>query len=227
MGTKTIELVIFDMDGLMFDSERISVYAWRKAAEGYGYDFTEEIFKETLGLNLEKIREVFYKYFGEDCPYDEIKLQRRDLIDRYVTEKGVPVKKGLFNLVEALKKRNIKTAVATSSSRDTAEKMLKLSKAFPYFDSVVCGDEVKKSKPDPEIFLIAADKLKCLPENCIVLEDSEAGIMAAYSAGMMPLLVPDMKEPGDEVRALAYKVFADLDEVKDFIITTGMNASKI
>jgi HAD superfamily hydrolase (TIGR01509 family) len=218
VDSKTIELVIFDMDGLMFDSEKISIYAWRKASEKYGYDITEEIFKQTLGLNLEKIREIFYKYFGEDCPYDDIKTQRRYVIDQYIDEKGVPVKKGLFNLLEALKKLKIKTAVATSSSRVTAEKMLKLSEVFHYFDHIVCGDEVKKSKPDPEIFLIAADKLKCLPENCIVLEDSEAGVMAAYSAGMKPILVPDMKEPCAEVRALAYKVFTDLDEVKDYIV---------
>jgi HAD superfamily hydrolase (TIGR01509 family) len=215
---KAIELVIFDMDGLMFDSEKISIYAWRRASEKYGYDITEEIFKQTLGLNLEKIREIFCKYFGEDCPYDDIKTQRRYVIDQYIDEKGVPVKKGLFNLLEALKKLNIRTAVATSSSRVIAEKMLKLSEVFTYFDFIVCGDEVKKSKPDPEIFLIAADRLKCLPENCIVLEDSEAGIMAAFSAGMKPLLVPDMKEPCDEVRALAYNVFADLDEVKDSIV---------
>lgn len=218
MDIKTIDLVIFDMDGLMFDSEKISIYAWRKASEKYGYDITEEIFKETLGLNLEKIREIFCKYFGEDCPYEDIKTQRRSVIDQYIDEKGVPVKKGLFNLLQALKSLNIKTAVATSSSRVTAEKMLRLSEAFPYFDLIVCGDEVKKSKPDPEIFLTAADKLNCLPENCIVLEDSEAGVMAAYSAGMKPLLVPDMKEPCDEVRAMAYKVFTDLDEVKAFIV---------
>jgi HAD superfamily hydrolase (TIGR01509 family) len=217
MDTKTIELVIFDMDGLMFDSEKISIYAWRKASEKYGYDITEEIFKQTLGLNLEKIREIFCKFFSEDCPYDDIKTQRRYVIDQYIDENGVPAKKGLFNLLELLKKLNIKTAVATSSSRATAEKMLILSEVLPYFDYIVCGDEVKKSKPDPEIFLIAADKLKCLPENCIVLEDSEAGIMAAYSAGMRPLLVPDMKMPSDEVRELAFKVFTDLDEVKDFI----------
>jgi len=217
MDTKIIELVIFDMDGLMFDSEKISIYAWRKASQKYGYDITDEIFEQTLGLNLEKIREIFCKFFGEDCPYDDIKTQRRYVIDQYLDENGVPVKKGLFNLLEFLKKLNIKTAVATSSSRATAEKMLILSEVFPYFDHIVCGDEVKKSKPDPEIFLIAADKLKCLPENCIVLEDSEAGIMAAYSAGMKPLLVPDMKKPGHEVKELAFKIFTDLDEVKDFI----------
>lgn len=218
MITETIELVIFDMDGLMFDSEKISMYAWTKVSEKYNYDITEEIFKETLGLNLEEIRGIFYKYFGEDCPYDDIKDQRRHIIDRYVTENGVPVKKGLYNLLEVLKKLNIKTAVATSSSRVTAEKMLKLSEVFPHFDYIVCGDEVKKSKPDPEIFLIAADRLKCKAENCIVLEDSEAGIRAAHSAGMKPLLVPDMKEPCEEVRALAYKIFTDLDEAKDFIL---------
>jgi HAD superfamily hydrolase (TIGR01509 family) len=129
---------------------------------------------------------------------------------------GISVKDGLYEILDYLSKTKVKIAVATSTSRERATSLLIMASVDHYFDYVLCGDEVENSKPHPEIFLKVADKLGCLPEKSIVLEDSEAGIIAAHSAGMSAIMVPDMKEPEPNIQALAFKQMSSLHEVKLF-----------
>lgn len=210
---KKADLIIFDMDGLMFDTEKIAFISWKKAADNYGYDIDEEIFKKTIGVNLKRTIEIYMEHFGERFPVDAIKDERFEVAENLISLNGVPVKAGLYELLEYLKGTDVKMAVATSTSRQRATALLKMAGIDTHFDYVLCGDEIVNSKPHPEIFLKVSEKLCCMPENCIVLEDSEVGIMAAHKAGMVPIMIPDMKEPEEEVKKLTYKQLGSLHEV--------------
>ena len=178
-----IELIIFDMDGLMFDTEKISYEAWKEAAALFGYHIDSAIFEKTIGTNLTKTKEVYLEHFGADFPFDLIRDKSVKISDERIKSNGVPIKKGLHELINYLHVSNVKMAVATSTSRKRALNLLRLVRIENYFDYILCGDEIVNSKPDPEIFLKVANELKCTPSKCLVLEDSEMGIIAAYNAG--------------------------------------------
>jgi HAD superfamily hydrolase (TIGR01509 family) len=208
-----IELVIFDMDGLMFDTERIYVETWPDAARLFGYEVTEEAVVGAIGLNAEAGRAHFEGLYGKDFPFYKIREARLKSATELIEKRGIPIKQGLYELLDLLKEKNIKKAIATSSERQRADWYLRLSKLTGVFDAIVCGDEIKKSKPDPEIFLKAAEKTSVSPCRCIVLEDSESGIRAAHSAGMFPFMVPDYKQPSEELKTLTAGIFKSLDKV--------------
>lgn len=212
-----LELVIFDMDGLMFDTEKLSYRIWKETVTEYGFQFTDAFYLSMIGSNLERIKGLCLKEFGEIFPFDEIKEVRYKRTNDLIKKDGLPVKKGLMELLTFLKSESIKTAVATSSSRDRANIFLKETNVTNFFDTIVCGDEITYSKPDPDIFLTVAKKLNCDPKNTIVLEDSDAGINAAYSGGMKPILVPDIKKPSDEILKMTFQHFDSLLDVKNYI----------
>lgn len=211
------ELIIFDMDGLMFDTEKISFISWRDAAARYGYQIDDEMFRKTIGANLISTKDIYFKHFGSSFPIEEIISERVRISDEIIRLNGVPIKKGLYELLDYFSQSNIKKAVATSTRRKRAMNLLKLAGIDGGFDYVLCGDEIEKSKPDPEIFLKVSDKLGCSPKKCLVLEDSEAGIEAAYKAGMFPIMIPDMKEPNELTEALIFKKLDNLLDVKYFL----------
>lgn len=214
---RNVELVIFDMDGLMFDTERIAFISWKRAAEKFGYELTEEVFKLSLGANLEKTKGIYKSHLGEDCPIDDMAEERFAITEELINTSGVPVKEGLFDLLSYLGEAGIKKAVATSTGRERACRLIEMAGIHTHFDYIICGDEIERSKPDPDIFLKVADKLDCPPERCMVLEDSEAGVQAAFSAGMMPVMIPDMKEPAEEILEMLYRKLGNLSEVKGLI----------
>lgn len=212
-----VELIIFDMDGLMLDTERIAFAGWKEAAAKYGYQIEEELYLKTLGMTPIISREIYMEHFGDKFPYKEIRAERMRIAEEIIKTKGVPVKRGLYDLINYLNKINMKKAVATSTSRDNALNLLKQAQIDNFFDCIVCGDEVVNSKPNPEIFLKVADKLQCSYNKCLVLEDSEAGIAAAHEAGMLSIAIPDMKEPSKEVQKLAFKRMNSLVDVQAFL----------
>ena len=158
--------------------------------------------------------EIYLSHFGEQFPIRAIIEERVKIAEAFIDLNGVPVKKGLYELLNYLKDIGLKTAVATSTSKQRALSLLRMSNVEKYFDYVLCGDEIEYSKPHPEIFLKVAEILDCLPERCIVLEDSEAGIIAAHRAGMLPIMIPDMKEPDEKTKRLVYRQLNDLIDVK-------------
>jgi len=214
---KNISLVIFDMDGLMLDTERISLEALGKAGKEYGYKITPNIVMKMIGMNSQGCEEVFRENFGEQFPLDDIRKLKSKLVSGIIDKTGVPVKTGLYELLEFLNKKKVLTAVATSTAKKSAEKLLKSVNILDKFHLIVCGDEVTAGKPDPEIFLKAAYKLDCRPEECIVFEDSENGIRAAARANMIPIMIPDMKEPSEEIAKLIYKKFNTLLDAKKYL----------
>jgi len=214
---RELELVIFDMDGLMFDSEKIAYRVWDEILKKYDYQLNYDFYLSMIGSNLTRIKQLCFNHFGQNFPFDEIKIERYELTSEIIIREGVPFKKGLIELLEFLKPLNIKKAVATSSGRDRANIFLDNANISHYFDTILCGDEITHSKPHPEIFLTVAKKLNCSPNHTIVLEDSEAGINAAYSACMKPIMIPDMKKPSDDILSKTFKCFESLFDVKEYL----------
>ncbi len=209
--------VIFDMDGLMIDSERVTYNEYvKKLAQLGHHDFTEELYRNCLGKNKQGICQVFIDHYGQDFPMDEVWDDVHVWIDESLRQ-YVPKKKGLVELLEYLKANNYKTIVATSSGRARVNEILKNGNLTEYFDDSICGDEVTHGKPHPEIFLTACQKLDVKPEEALVLEDSEAGILAAYDGRIDVICVPDMKYPEPQFVEKVTKIVDSLDEVIDYL----------
>ena len=209
--------VIFDMDGLMIDSERVTYNEYvKKLAQLGHHDFTEELYRNCLGKNKQGICQVFIDHYGQDFPMDEVWDDVHVWIDESLRQ-YVPKKKGLVELLEYLKANNYKTIVATSSGRARVDEILKNGNLTEYFDDSICGDEVTHGKPHPEIFLTACQKLDVKPEEALVLEDSEAGILATYDGHIDVICVPDMKYPEPQFVEKVTKIVDSLDEVIDYL----------
>lgn len=205
------------MDGLMIDSERVTYNEYvKKLAQLGHHDFTEELYRNCLGKNKQGICQVFIDHYGQDFPMDEVWDDVHVWIDESLRQ-YVPKKKGLVELLEYLKANNYKTIVATSSGRARVDEILKNGNLTEYFDDSICGDEVTHGKPHPEIFLTACQKLDVKPEEALVLEDSEAGILAAYDGHIDVICVPDMKYPEPQFVEKVTKIVDSLDEVIDYL----------
>lgn len=214
---KKFEAVIFDMDGVLIDTERISFNAFKEVLKGYNYEMSEKFYLTMIGRNLKSIKEVMMKEYGSRFPFDEIYKKKVDIAVTKIERDGVIVKPGVHEIVEYLNNENYKIAVATSTRRERAHYLLEEIKIKNKVDYIICGDQVENSKPDPEIFLKAAKGLGIEPEKCIVIEDSDAGILAASRAGMNGINVPDMKMPDDNMKKLAHKICSSLSEVKTYL----------
>lgn len=218
-GVQMVKGAVFDMDGLMFDSERIVYEIWQKMMDEQGYEYSLDIFKNTIGLKTDVTERYYKSLYGDDFDYPTFKIRSRELFFDRIASEGVPIKKGLFELLDFLKGNGIKIALATSTSTDSATKMLKKAGVFDYFDALVCGDDVTNSKPHPEVFLKASEKLGLTPEECIAYEDSINGIKSAHSAGMTTIMVPDYLQPTYEIKPMINLLCEDLSQSIEFINT--------
>lgn len=209
-----IKAIIFDMDGVIFDTEMTYLKVWSEVFEKYGYKMTKEIYVSVLGTGRENVKKVFVSHFGSDLPIDDMYIEKDENLAKEI-EKGVPLKLGVYEILEYLKENHFKIALATSAISERAFKQLKQANIESFFDVIVCRDEVRETKPNPEIFLKAADKLMVNPEQCVVIEDSSAGIEAAFNAGMIPIHVVDLKEADENILSNSYKSFNDLNEIRN------------
>lgn len=212
-----MKTVIFDMDGLMFDTESVFIKAWDYAGEKIGVGKAGYMTIKTLGMNAALSRKVWMEEFGDQ--YDEQALRKytKEFLANYYKENKVPVKKGLYVLLDYLRRQNYKLAVASSSPEWEVESHLKDAGVFDYFDVIICGDMVSKSKPDPEIYLKACELLGERSEDCYALEDSRSGLLSAYRAGCKPVMVPDLWQPDEEIEKIIVGKFQDLEEVRTYL----------
>ena len=209
--------IIFDMDGLMIDSERVTFECYQERLKDMNLTMDEEFYKTLLGKPIKGIYQRFYDVYGNDFPIENVIQDVHQLMaERFETE-GVPVKKGLVELLHYLKDNNYKTIVATSSNRDRVDKILAQAKITEFFDDSICGDEVTKGKPNPEVFLKSCQKLGVNVDEAIVLEDSEAGIQASYDANIKVICIPDMKYPEKQYEEKTFKILKDLTEVTAYL----------
>ena len=212
-----IKAIIFDMDGLMIDSERVTFECYQERLKDMNLTMDEEFYKTLLGKPIKGIYQRFYDVYGNDFPIQNVIQDVHQLMaERFETE-GVPVKKGLVELLHYLKDNNYKTIVATSSNRDRVDKILAQAKITEFFDDSICGDEVTKGKPNPEVFLKSCQKLGVNVDEAIVLEDSAAGIQASYDANIKVICIPDMKYPEKQYEEKTFKILKDLTEVTVYL----------
>lgn len=214
---RKIEALVFDMDGLIFDSERVVQKSWNYAGEVLGYGNIGEHIYNTLGFNVVRREAYFKSVFGSDFPMEEFNQITRVKFYDIVEKEGLPVKKGVRELLDYAVEHKMKVALATSSRREYSTKILTDAGLMEYFDGCVFGDMVTHAKPDPEIYLKACATINKKPEACMALEDAPAGIRSSSAAGMLPIMVPDLVEPDEEIQKLYYRRFDSLLEVIDLL----------
>ena len=212
------EAVVFDMDGVIFDSEALVIKTWKMVAEKYGFDDVETVCRQCLGTNAAATRQIFLDAYGEDFPYDDYKKEMSELYHMEAAGGNLPVKPGVREILKYLKNAEIKTGLATSTREAVVRKELEEAGITEFFDVIVCGDMVKKSKPAPDIYLEACRRLQIKPEAAYAVEDSYNGIRAAHAAGMKPVMVPDLAEPTEEMEKLAECILPSLHEVREYIV---------
>ncbi len=205
---------IFDMDGLMIDSEKIVLMGYEFAAKKFGYDDDKvlELARFSIGRTVNDTRKIFNEAIGGNFDYDTFKPNVSKFVKDYFEKNGIPIKKGLFELLNALKRKSYRLCVATSTRKETAGEQLKKAGILQYFEDLVGGDDISRGKPFPDIFIEASRRIDVKPEDCFVFEDSINGIKAAYAAHTKPIMIPDLIEPTDEITSMIYKRFSSLDE---------------
>lgn len=212
-----IKAVIFDMDGLMIDSEVVTYRCYQEVMAKMNETISLEFYKTLLGKSPAHGKKRFEEDYGTEFPFDQVIKDVHIRMNEIFETEGVPLKKGLIELLSYLKDNNYKTIVATSSHRERVDRILKQANITQYFDDVICGNEVKNGKPAPDIFLAACSKLGVQNDEAVVLEDSEAGIQAAYSGDIKVICVPDMKYPEEEFVNMTTKIVDSLLDVIEFV----------
>jgi len=208
---------VFDMDGLMFDTERVAIFAWDYAGEKMGLGKAGYMVYKTLGVNVNASNQIWIEEFGDRYNEEELWKYTREFNSDFYAKNKVPVKMGLYVLLDYLKANDYKLAVASSTSKRGVERNLKSAGVLEYFDAIICGDMVEKSKPEPEIYLKACEALGVEPAEALALEDSRNGLLSAYRAGMKVIMVPDLWEADEEIKSFLWNMCEDLEEVKTFL----------
>ena len=205
--------VLFDMDGVVLDTEKLYARFWAEAANALGYAMTYEQALGMRSLNSAVGQARLESYFGPGVSRAEMRKKRVELMDACVEQNGVDAKSGIHELLDYLKGQGIKTAIATSSPMPRATAYLESLGLLEKFDCICSGHDVAQGKPAPDIYLHAAASIGVPPENCLAIEDAPAGIQSAYAAGCWPVLVPDLDGSDEEMRKILYAEADTLWEV--------------
>lgn len=209
--------IIFDMDGILFDTERISCECWDEVGCEMGLGNLAEGIKGCVGLNRADAKVFLEKIYGEEFPFEEFNATVRALIAKRILEEGLPLKEGVFEILDYLTENNYIIGLASSTGQKSVMKHLEEAGITHYFRTIITGDMVEHSKPMPDIYLKACEELGVSPVNAIAIEDSPNGIRSAYRAGMKPIMVPDLIEPTPEIEAMLYGKFYSLLDVVDYL----------
>lgn len=212
---RKFKAAIFDMDGLILDSERTVLSIWEQIGEKYGFAGIREYGISVIGKNKKATVDEFARVYGE--PGDRYERELREIYNGLAAQGKVPLKPHTIELLSAMKNAGMKIAIASSSTREEVTSQMEVLGALPYFDTCVCGDQVTRSKPDPEIFLLACDALGIKPEESVGLEDSFNGVRSCKASGLFTIMVPDIIQPDDEMKGLADVILPSLKDVQDFL----------
>lgn len=222
-----IQAVIFDMDGTLFDTERLTVEGWQEMMRR-GM-LPPDFLKWTpgwRGKNRDDIRRHMKELYGEDFDTEKIFDGRRSILNEMIDRDGLPLKPGVPDIFESIKDMGIPMALATATTRVTVDNYMTKTGYGVYFEKIITGDTVKNGKPAPDIFLSAADQLGVPPKNCLVIEDSPNGVRAGVAAGMYVVMVPDLEEPNGEMRRGIWHVCKTLDEIPALVEAENKSSMK-
>ena len=212
----SIKAVLFDMDGLMFDTERLYINAWKKAGEKLGIPIGDEFLLQSRGMVRADSSKLFMELYHPNRSYDEIIDVRQEFFEEEL-KKGIVCKKGLLKLLQFLKENEYKIALATSTPRERAFRLIRETDTEKFFGALAFGDSVEKGKPEPDIFLKAAELVGIEPQNCLVLEDSNNGLIAGKRAGCKVIMIPDLVPAKQEVESILDAKLEDLEQVIDWL----------
>lgn len=211
-----MKTVIFDMDGVIFDSENLDRDCWREAAKEFGIDRIDEILYKCIGSSSESINKRLKEFYGQEFDAEGFRAETYRLFDDYVETKGMPLKAGIRELLDYLHTAGWKIGLASSTSYDRVKRQLTDTGLVGYFDDIVGGGMFERGKPDPEIFLLSCSRLGGIPEETFVIEDSYNGIRAGFAAGMKTIMVPDLLEPDKEMEEKSRYIIRDLFKLREF-----------
>ncbi len=219
---RNIKAVIFDQDGVMFDTERMSAKAWEKAGEELGVVMEESFLCTIRGMNYQDATVRFEEWSaGKEIDCEELRRRKKEYFTRMRKEQPLPVKPGLHELLSYLKEQGYKIALATGSTKEYSLGNLREAGVASYFEHIISGDMVEHAKPSPDMFLKTAQVLGELPEHCLVLEDSLNGVEAGIRGGFITVMVPDMTQPDETLRARVDQVCESLLGVKAWLQAMG------
>lgn len=208
-----MKAVIFDMDGVLFDTESVCMKAWDYAGELMGVGKAGYMVLKTLGMNADKAIEIIRDEFGDDFDAVKFKQTGREYSYHYFNTYGVPEKPGLYEILDYLKNKGYKIALASSTNSQSVHHHLKEKDIEKYFDAVICGDMVEKSKPEPDIYLKACAEISENPADCVAIEDSKNGLLSAHRAGMQVIMVPDLWQGEAETDSFLMAKCKNLTEI--------------
>ena len=212
--TTPVKGVLFDMDGVILDTEKLYARFWMEACHALGYPMTYEQALGMRSLNAQAGQAKLESYFGPGISREAVRNKRVELMDAYIDIHGVVPKPGVYELLDFLHQQGIPAAITTSSPMDRAERYLKPLDLWHRFDCICTGYDVMRGKPEPDIYLYGANCLGLPAEACLAIEDSPAGIQSAYRAGCMAVLVPDLDSADVQMRK---QLFAEADSLHDII----------
>lgn len=212
-----IKAVVFDMDGLLLDTEKLLVKFWVQAANEAGFPMTRENALYMRSLHKSFAVPYLKEQFGENFDYAKIRARRMELMSGYLSESPLELKKGAKELLGFLRESGITAAVCTATDSERAFEYLKKADIFGFFDNIFSATTVKTGKPAPDIYLYAAKQLGLEPRECAALEDSPNGVMSAASAGFVTIMVPDLTEPDEELSKIIFRSAKELSDVVDII----------
>ena len=218
---RPVEGVLFDMDGLVLDTEKLYCRFWREAAAFFGYEMTYAQACALSGVGTQSGDAILRSFFGEDAQPDEIRQKRVELMAEFVAENGVELKSGIRQLLDYLQERGIPAAITSSSPIPRIRQYLAFHALEGQFAALCSGRDVPQGKPAPDIYLKGAQAVGVPPERCLALEDAPAGLLAAHRAGCLPMMIPDRVQPDGETEKLLY---AKGDSLFDVIAVLEMRA---
>lgn len=212
-----MEAVVFDMDGVLFDTEKLCMDSWIYVAQKHGFDGIDNVFEQCIGLNGNDTRNLVLNHYGMDFPYEAFCAEASEWFRDYIRRKGLPIKPGVKKILPFLQETGYKIGLASSTKYESVVRHLKGADIIDYFSVIVGGDMIEHSKPKPDIYLLACKKLEVEPQQAYAIEDSPNGIRAASAAGMKAVMVPDMILPDAEMKRLSHVICRDLNEVMSFL----------
>lgn len=209
--------VVFDMDGVIFDSERAVMQCWKEVASRHNIPDIEKAILACTGTTMVRTREIMLNLYGADFPYDEYASESSAIFHSRYDGGRLPMKPGVKELLTFLKEHNKKIALASSTRQQVVTDELRDAGIIGYFDRIICGDMVSRSKPAPDIFLKACEELNISPSDSYAIEDSYNGIRAAHAGGLHQIMVPDLLPADEEMQSLAETILPSLTSVMEYL----------